>query len=46
MGLVHSTCSTEVGCRCSSALFLLVSHPAGRGTVLIKLEKPNGGYDF
>jgi hypothetical protein len=38
----HSTCSAEAGCRGSSVLLLLVTPPAGRCTVFIKLEKPNG----
>jgi hypothetical protein len=42
MGSEHSTCSTEVGCRGSFVLLLLVTPTAGRGTVFIKLEKPNG----
>jgi hypothetical protein len=42
MGSRHSTCSIEAGCRGSFDLVLLVTHPVGRSTVFIKLEKPNG----
>ena len=42
MGSRHSACSAEAECR-GSFVLLFVSHsPAGRGTVFIKLEKPNG----
>jgi hypothetical protein len=33
---------TEAGCQGSFDLVLLVTLPVGRGTVFIKLEKPNG----
>jgi hypothetical protein len=42
MGSGHSTYSAEAGCRGSFVLLLLVTLPMGRGTVFIKLEKPNG----
>jgi hypothetical protein len=42
MGSGHSTCSTEAGCRGFFVLLLLVTLPVGRGTMFIKLEKPNG----
>jgi hypothetical protein len=42
MGSGHSTCYVEAGCRGSFDLVLLVTLPVGRGTVFIKLEKPNG----
>jgi hypothetical protein len=42
MGSRHSTCSAEAGCRGSFVLLLLVTPPVGRGTMFIKLEKPNG----
>jgi hypothetical protein len=42
MGSGLSTCSTEVGCRGSFDLVLLVTLPVGRSTVFMKLEKPNG----
>jgi hypothetical protein len=41
MGFEHSTCSAKVGYRGSFTLLLLVTPPAGRGIVFIKLEKPN-----
>jgi hypothetical protein len=42
MGSGHSTCSVEAGCQGSFVLLLLVTLPMGRGTMFIKLEKPNG----
>jgi hypothetical protein len=42
MGFGHNTCSAEAGCRGSFDSVLLVTLPAGRGTLFIKLEKPNG----
>jgi hypothetical protein len=41
MGSGHSTCSAEAGCRGSFVLLLLVTLSVGRGTMFIKLEKPN-----
>jgi hypothetical protein len=41
MGSRHSACSVEAGCRGSFVLLLLVTLPMGRGTMFIKLEKPN-----
>jgi hypothetical protein len=41
MGSRHSTCSAEAGCQGSLVLLLLVTPPARRGTVFIKLEKSN-----
>jgi hypothetical protein len=42
MGSGRSACSTEAGYRGSFVLLLLVIPLAGRCTVFIKLEKPNG----
>jgi hypothetical protein len=42
MGSWHSTCFVETGCQGSFVLLLLVTLLVGRGTVFIKLEKPNG----
>jgi hypothetical protein len=42
MGSRHNTCTAEDGCRGSFVLLLLVTLPVGRGTMFIKLEKPNG----
>jgi hypothetical protein len=41
MGSGYSTCSDEAGCRSPFIFLLLVTPPSGRGTVFIKLEKPN-----
>jgi hypothetical protein len=41
MGSGHSTCSVEARCRGSLVFLLLVTPPVGRGTMFIKLEKPN-----
>jgi hypothetical protein len=46
MGPRHSTCSAKAGYRGSFGLLLLVTLPVGRGTVFIKLEKPNDSYDL
>jgi hypothetical protein len=42
MGYGHNTCSAEARCQGSFVLLLLVTLPVGRGTVFIKLKKPNG----
>jgi hypothetical protein len=41
MGFGHSTCSMRLVAEVLD-LVLLVTLPLGRGTVFIKLEKPNG----
>jgi hypothetical protein len=41
MGSKHSTCSAEAGRRGSFVLILLVTLHVRRGTMFIKLEKPN-----
>jgi hypothetical protein len=42
IGSGHSTCSAKAVCQDYFVLLLLVTLPMGRGTVFIKLEKPNG----
>jgi hypothetical protein len=41
MGSGHSTCSAEASMKRFFDLVLLLTLPLGRGTVFIKLEKPN-----